>query len=206
MSFKSVTQWLMTLKHLVSLLNPIIAAGTTALDTMLTVAGERDYTARLSERAIFVAVRTLDGKLVGCQSVEPFTTTETHAFDHVGVMGTYVGIEYQRQGIGRRLLETMFERARSKGYEKIFTYVRADNRQGWLRTWDRGFGLLGRQSGTRRSRGDISTRSSSSDSCGAPERGVRRRSHDGYRLRISATDALTSFSRTTTSMSESLLM
>ena len=38
------------------------------------------------------------------------------------------------------------------------------------------------------------------------DRGVRRRTHDGYRLRISATDALTSFSRTPTSMSESRLM
>lgn len=129
---------------LVSLLNPIIAAGTTALDTMLTVAGERAYIARLSERAIFlVAVRTLDGKLVGCQSVEPFTTTETHAFDHVGVMGTYVGIEYQRQGIGRRLFEAMFERARSKGYEKIFTYVRADNRAGMAAYLGQGFRVVG---------------------------------------------------------------
>jgi hypothetical protein len=37
-------------------------------------------------------------------------------------------------------------------------------------------------------------------------RGGRRRSHEGYRFRTSATDALTSSSRTTTSMSESLLM
>jgi hypothetical protein len=39
---------------LVSLLNPIIEGGTTALDTMLTVADERDYIASLPERAIFL--------------------------------------------------------------------------------------------------------------------------------------------------------
>jgi hypothetical protein len=45
--------------------------------------------------------------------------------------------------------------------------------------------------------------------CGAVGAGAAAdlgRSHDGYRFRISATDAWTSFSRTATSMSESLLM
>ena len=128
---------------LVSLLNPIIEAGTTALDTMLTVADERDFIASLPERAIFlVAVRALDGTLVGCQSVEPFTHG-THAFDHVGVMGTYVDVGYQRQGIGRRLFAAIFEQARSKGYEKIFTYVRADNTAGMAAYLGQGFRVIG---------------------------------------------------------------
>src|SRR4030095_13192318 len=128
---------------LVGLLNPIIEAGTTALDTMLTVAGESDYITALPERAIFlVAVRAVGGSLVGCQSVEPFGTG-THAFDHVGVMGTYVDVAYQRQGIGRRLFEATFERARRMGYEKIFTYVRADNEAGLAAYLGQGFRVGG---------------------------------------------------------------
>ncbi len=129
---------------LVTLLNPIIEAGTTALDTMLTIAGERDYIASLHERAIFlVAALALDGTLVGCQSVEPFTTTGTHAFDHVGVMGTWGAAGHQRRGIGRRLFEAMFEQARRKGYEKIFTYVRADNAAGMAAYLGQGFRVIG---------------------------------------------------------------
>ena len=129
---------------LVSLLNPIIEAGTTALDTMLTVAGEHAYIASLPARAIFlVAAQPLDGTLVGCQSVEPFTTTETHAFDHVGVMGTWVAVGHQRRGIGRRLFEAMFEQARRKDYEKIFTYVRADNAAGIAAYLGQGFRVIG---------------------------------------------------------------
>ena len=127
---------------LVSLLNPIIEAGTTALDTMLTVADERDYIASLPERAIFL-VAAFDGTLVGCQSVEPFTTTGTHAFDHVGVMGTWVAVGHQRRGIGRQLFEAMFERARRAGYEKIFTYVRGDNKAGLAAYLGQGFRIIG---------------------------------------------------------------
>lgn len=129
---------------LVSLLNPIIKAGTTALDTMLTVSDERHYLTSLSERAIFlVAALSVDGTLVGCQSVEPFTSNGTHAFDHVGVMGTWVAVGHQRRGIGRRLFEAMFERARRAGYEKIFTYVRADNTAGLAAYLGQGFRIIG---------------------------------------------------------------
>jgi L-amino acid N-acyltransferase YncA len=129
---------------LVGLLNPIIDAGTfTALDTPLSVAEERDYIAGLPMRAIFlVAIRALDDRLVGCQSVEPFTTG-THAFDHVGVMGTYVDLASHRQGIARRLFAATFERARRAGYEKIFTYVRADNAAGLAAYLGQGFRIVG---------------------------------------------------------------
>ena len=64
--------------------------------------------------------------IVGLQSLEPFATY-THAFDHVAVMGTFVALSHQRQGVGTRLSEVTFDAARGAGYEKIFTYVRADN-------------------------------------------------------------------------------
>src|SRR4051812_25904176 len=128
---------------LVGLLNPIIDAGTTALDTRLTVADERAYIAGLPERAILlVAERAGDGELVGCQSLEPFSSG-THAFDHVGVMGTYVAVEVQRRGIGRTLFAAMFDEARREGYEKIFTYVRADNAAGLAAYTGQGFRVIG---------------------------------------------------------------
>jgi len=110
------------------ILNPIIEAGVyTALDTPVTVDAERDFIANFPERGIFhVAERGQDQKLVAFQTIEPYGTY-THAFDHVGVMGTFVDLSQRQQGIGTRLSEVTFETARSKGYEKIFTYLRADN-------------------------------------------------------------------------------
>ena len=113
---------------IVSILNPIIEAGTyTVLEGPLTAEFEREYIATFPPRGVFhVAERRQDGEIVGLQSIEPFASY-THAFDHVAVIGTYVSLAHQRQGIGRRLSEATFEAARQKGYGKIFTYVRADS-------------------------------------------------------------------------------
>ena len=67
-----------------------------------------------------------DGTIVGFQVLEPYATYP-RAFDHVGSLGTYVDLELRRQGIARRLFAATFDAARGKGYEKIFTFVRADN-------------------------------------------------------------------------------
>jgi L-amino acid N-acyltransferase YncA len=113
---------------IVTILNPIIEAGRyTVLDAPLTAEFERQYIRGFSPRGVFhVAELRQDRGLVGLQSLEPFATY-THAFDHVAVMGTCVALPHQRQGIGTRLSETTFRTARRTGYEKIFTYVRADN-------------------------------------------------------------------------------
>ena len=42
-------------------------------------------------------------------------------------LGTYVDLGLRRQGIATRLFDATFEAALRKGYEKIFTFVRADN-------------------------------------------------------------------------------
>ncbi len=112
----------------VAILNPIIeAGGYTVLDAPLTAEFERQYIVNFSPRGIFhVAELRRDRGVVGLQSLEPFATY-THAFDHVAVMGTFVALPHQRQGIGTCLSEATFEAARRAGYEKIFTYVRADN-------------------------------------------------------------------------------
>ena len=67
----------------------------------------------------------------------------THAFDHVGVIGTYVDLERRRQGIATRLFAATFDAARRKSYEKFFTYVRADNEAGLQTYLSHGFRIVG---------------------------------------------------------------
>jgi L-amino acid N-acyltransferase YncA len=129
---------------IIDVLNPIIDARTfTVMDTRLTLGEEQRFLDEYPERGIFhVAVREADQVLVGFQSLEPFARY-TRACDHVGVMGTFVDLRLRRQGIGRRLFDTTLPRARTGGYEKIFTFVRADN-PGALATYlDQGFSVVG---------------------------------------------------------------
>ena len=115
---------------LVDILNPIIETGKyTILDTPFSVEAERDYLTRFPQRGILhVAERRRDQAIVGLQSIEPFATY-THACDHVGVVGTFVALSHRREGIGQRLSEVCFAAAKRKGYKKLFSFVRADNRQ-----------------------------------------------------------------------------
>src|SRR6185436_17352805 len=110
------------------ILNPIIEARVyTAFDTPFTAVAERTYIARFPARGVWkVAVRQSDGRAVGFQVLEPFGSY-TKAFDHVATLGTYVALDARRQGIAKALFAATFEAARQKGYEKIFTFVRADN-------------------------------------------------------------------------------
>ena len=129
---------------IVGILNPIIEAGVyTAFDTPFTVEAEHDYILNFPARGIFqVATRRQDSKIVGFQSMEPFASY-THAFDHVGVLGTYVELSLRRRGIARRLFEVTFEVARGKGYEKIFTFVRSDNPGALVTYLHHGFTIVG---------------------------------------------------------------
>jgi L-amino acid N-acyltransferase YncA len=113
---------------LVRILNPIIAARVyTAFDTPFTVEAEHDYLLNFPPRGIWkVALRQSDERVVGFQIMEPFATY-TGAFDHVGTLGTYVDLDVRRQGVARSLFAATFAAAPRKGYEKIFTFVRADN-------------------------------------------------------------------------------
>jgi L-amino acid N-acyltransferase YncA len=129
---------------IVAVFNPIIEAGTFSLfDTPFTVEAERSYIARLTARDIFhVAVRADDNTIVGFQSMAPFATY-TQALDHVGVVGTYIGLEYRRQGISKRLFPATFEAASRKGYEKIFTYILAGNAAALGTYQKHGFRIVG---------------------------------------------------------------
>ena len=111
---------------IVQILNPIIAARLyTALDTPFTVDQERVFLERFPARGVW-KVAVAAGRVVGFQVLEPFATY-THAFDHVATLGTFVDLALRRQGIARGLFPATFAAARAKGYEKIFTFVRADN-------------------------------------------------------------------------------
>jgi L-amino acid N-acyltransferase YncA len=127
-----------------SILNSIIVLRTfTAFDTAVTLEDQRRFIRNFPPRGIFhVAVDSATDQIVGFQDVSPFADY-THAFDHVGVIGTYVALDRHRQGIAARLFGATFEAARRKGYEKIFSYVRADNDAG-LRTYmAQGFRIVG---------------------------------------------------------------
>ena len=128
----------------VGILNPIIEARVyTAFDVPLTIEAERDYITSFPPRGVWkVARRRTDGRVVGFQVLEPFGPY-TRAFDHVGTLGTYVDMEQRRQGIAKGLFAATFETARLKGYEKIFTFVRADNAVALATYRAHGFAVIG---------------------------------------------------------------
>jgi L-amino acid N-acyltransferase YncA len=142
-------------ESVVRILNPIIEAGTfTVLDTPFTVEAERRFIESFPRRGIFhVAEDRADGRLVGFQDVSPFADY-SHAFDHVGVIGTFVDLSLRRRGIARSLFRATFEAARPKGYEKFFTFIRADNPAA-LATYQRqGFEVIGTARRQARMRGE----------------------------------------------------
>lgn len=131
-------------EEIVGILNPIISSGRyTVFDEPLSVGAEREYIEGLPERGLFlVAVEHGQGRLVGFQSMEPLANY-TRALDHVGVMGTYVAEAHRRKGVARRLFRETFVAARERGYEKIFTFVRADNPPALETYLAHGFSVIG---------------------------------------------------------------
>jgi L-amino acid N-acyltransferase YncA len=114
---------------ILGILNPIIESGAySALDTPFTVEAEREFIRSFPQRGLFhLAEQSREQRVVGFQTLEPFATY-TRAFDHVGVIATFVEMACRGRGVGRSLAEATFAQARPKGYEKLFTFVRADNR------------------------------------------------------------------------------
>ena len=129
---------------IVAVFNPIIEAGRyTTFDTPFTAEAERHYILSLTERDILhVAVRHPEEVVVGFQGLSTFPSY-SRAFVHVGVMGTFVALDQRQQGIGGRLFAATFELARQMGYEKILTYVRADNTGGLVAYLKQGFRIVG---------------------------------------------------------------
>lgn len=129
---------------IVAVFNPIIADGRfTAFDRPFTVEEERAFIAGLPARAFIHLAEDETGRIVGFQSVTPLDPA-MGAFDHVATIGTYVAMDVQRQGIGAALFAASFAAARALGYEKIFTFVRADNAAGLAAYSKQGFTEIGR--------------------------------------------------------------
>jgi L-amino acid N-acyltransferase YncA len=124
------------------ILNSIITAGVyTALDTTFSVEEERAFIERFPARGVF-HVAVADGQVAGFQNVEPFATY-TRAFDHVGVIGTYVDLELRRRGVGSRLFQATFAKARTRGFEKLWAFVRSDNPAALSAYQRHGFTVIG---------------------------------------------------------------
>ena len=130
---------------IVSILNPIIESGVySALDTPFTGEAEREFIRSFPPRGVFhMAEDSRDHRTVGFQTLEPYAAY-THAFDHVAVIGTFVDLACRGRGVGGRLSEVTFQSARGKGYEKVFTFVRGDNREALQFYVKLGFRAVGR--------------------------------------------------------------
>lgn len=129
---------------IIRVFNPIIEAGLyTAFDSPFTAEAERDFITNFPARGVFhLAEQTPDQRIVGFQNVEPFANY-TRAFDHVGVIGTFVDLECRRSGIATKLFQATFAAAKDKGYEKLFAFVRGDNPAALATYTKQGFQVIG---------------------------------------------------------------
>ncbi|KAB0289997.1 GNAT family N-acetyltransferase [Vibrio fortis] len=125
-------------------LNPIIEEGLyTILDTTFSVEEEKGFIANFPKQGVFtVAVDHEQNKVIAFQNIEPFASY-TKAFEHVGIIGTFVDGESRGKGVSKQLFQSTFEVAKQKGYEKLFAYVRADNERALAAYVRQGFEVVG---------------------------------------------------------------
>ena len=111
-----------------AILNAAIVDGThSLLDTPFSVDEERRYIRDFPSRGIFMVAELPGAGVVGFQSLEPYASYGTHAFDHVLTMGTYVDESHRRRGIGRLLATASFDAARRSDCSRVLTEIRIDN-------------------------------------------------------------------------------
>lgn len=128
---------------IIQVLNPIIETRANSVFTKtFSEQEERDFIAQFPKRGVFNVAIANEGNIVGFQTVEPFGAY-TSSFDHVGIIGTFVHVDFQNQGVGRSLFQATFQNAISKGFEKLFAYVRADNAAGLAAYFGQGFSKVG---------------------------------------------------------------
>ena len=138
----------------VAVLNGVIRGGSpTLLDTTFSVEEERAYIESLPARSFVHVAETPAGDIVGFQTVIPWNTFVTTAFDHVATMGTYVDAAHRRRGVGAALARSSFAAALTLGYDKIFTDLRADNLDSLAYHLALGFAVVGSARGHARVRG-----------------------------------------------------
>ncbi|MEZ8095057.1 GNAT family N-acetyltransferase [Photobacterium swingsii] len=144
MTFKIRNVSLDDAEGITQVLNPIVEEGLyTVLDTTFTAAEEKAFIQSFPKRGIFtVAEHQESGVIAGFQPVEPFADY-TRAFDHVGIIGTFVSSDFHRQGIAKSMFQATFEVAKEKGYRKLFAYVRSDNERALAAYLSQGFEVIG---------------------------------------------------------------
>lgn len=125
-------------------LSPIVRTGMySAIDPDLTVEQERDFIQSIHPRGWMIVAEDAESRrILGFHTLEPFAAY-SKVFDHVAIVGTYVELNQHRRGVGRALCAESFERAREAGFEKVFTYVRADNPRGLAFYEEMGFRVVG---------------------------------------------------------------
>jgi L-amino acid N-acyltransferase YncA len=125
-----------------AVINPIIETRLyTVFDAPFTIDAEREYIQRFPARGVWKVA--LDaGRVVGFQVLEPLASY-TRALDHVGSLGTFVDLALRRKGVATALFAATLGAARTKGYEKLFTFVRADNPAAIATYQAHGFEIIG---------------------------------------------------------------
>ena len=115
----------------------------TILDCDITAGISREVIKNLSPRASYmVAEQASTKKLIGLLTTEPYSG-HLHNYDHVTLMAIYVSTEFQRKGIGTKLLYEGLNLAKNAGFEKIFTYLRTDNIKAIRFVNKHGFRIIG---------------------------------------------------------------
>ncbi|AJD89709.1 hypothetical protein JMA_03920 [Jeotgalibacillus malaysiensis] len=98
--------------------------GTSPTEFSVTVEEEKEWIRSHEERGV-VLVAVMDDQIIGMLN---FRLSSMKKFSHQGLFGMSVQEAYTNQGIGRRLLESLFDWARQDGrVEKISLEVFADN-------------------------------------------------------------------------------
>ena len=108
-----------------TIINGVVDEGGLTSLRRFTEGEEREFIASLDEReAIFVAER--DDVVVGFQGLSRFARW-SDSMAHVGNVLTMVVPEHRGSGVGRALAGRTFAFARWNRYEKVSTYIIADN-------------------------------------------------------------------------------
>ncbi len=129
-------------QNIINILNPIIETKKySVMVQTFTLGEETNFIKTFPERGIF-HVATNEDKVVGFQVMEPISTL-TAAFDHVGIIGTFIDLTLRRQGLSKKLFEATFRLAVNKGFEKLTAYVRSDNPVALKTYQSNGFDIIG---------------------------------------------------------------
>lgn len=130
--------------EMVALLNPIINhGGFSIMDAVCTLQEQQEFISTFPERGVFhVAVWEQEQRIVGMQDVMPLSINEP-AVQHIGVISTFVAIDYWGKRIGHALTEATVCAARLCGFSKLMATIRADNPQAIAFYLRQGFRIIG---------------------------------------------------------------